>query len=195
MTLSETATLRPGEPPLAASAHDDAPGPVGRRQQAVASVLLLKFARRSTRDPLIGYDPETLTHGAGGLKMRAWVVRAGSNGEREGPELSRGIVAAGWPELRDITAADYRGALRAALERTFSGYSPRVIGNWAGQLWRFRQDISAGDLVVLPRRSRQLALGRITGHYEFASNAGPRLAAHPLCRVGADDSGQQRSAT
>ncbi|WP_217505307.1 CBS domain-containing protein [Streptomyces lunaelactis] len=112
-----------------------------------------------------------------GLKMRAWVVRAGSNGEREEPELSRGIVAAGWPELGDITAATDRGAIRAALEQTYAdaGYSPRVIGNWAGQLSRFRHDMSQGDLVVLPRRSRQLALGRIAGSFKFDPDAAPGL--------------------
>ncbi|GAA2657712.1 hypothetical protein GCM10010307_72720 [Streptomyces vastus] len=104
------------------------------------------------------------------------MVRAGSNGEREEPVLSGGIVAAGWPEVTDdITDAENREDLRTILETTYPGYSPRVIGNWVGQLWRFRHEMSVGDLVVLPRRSRELALGRVTGNYVFRPGVEPGL--------------------
>lgn len=68
--------------------------------------------------------------------MRAWMVRAGSDGEREEPDLNGGIVAAGWPELTDdIRDVTTREQLRTIVEATYPGYNPRVIGNWVGQLW------------------------------------------------------------
>ncbi|MFF3919518.1 CBS domain-containing protein [Streptomyces sp. NPDC001852] len=108
--------------------------------------------------------------------MRAWMVRAGSEGEREEPALSEAIVAAGWTELvDDLTDVADREQLRALVEATYPDYSPRVIGNWVGQLWRFRHEMSIGDLVVMPRRSRQLALGVITSEYVFRHGAEPGL--------------------
>ncbi|MFE5686012.1 CBS domain-containing protein [Streptomyces sp. NPDC056512] len=50
-----------------------------------------------------------------------------------------------------------------------------MIGNWAGQLLRFRHLMQIGDFVVLPRRNRQLAVGRITGEYMFRADAEPGL--------------------
>jgi restriction system protein len=108
--------------------------------------------------------------------MRAWMVRAGSDGEREEPALRKGIIAAGWLELdHDLVGVADREELRPILEETYPGYSPRVIGNWVGQLWRFRHEMSIGDLVVMPRRARQLALGRITGDYVFRHGVEPGL--------------------
>lgn len=104
------------------------------------------------------------------------MVRAGSDGEREEAALSEGIVAAGWTELvNDLTNVADREQLRSIVEATYPDYSPRVIGNWVGQLWRFRHEMSIGDLVVMPRRSRQLALGVITSEYVFRDGAEPGL--------------------
>jgi restriction system protein len=108
--------------------------------------------------------------------MRAWMVRAGSDGEREEPALRDGIIAAGWLELdRDLAGVADREELRPIVEETYPGYSPRVIGNWVGQLWRLRHEMSIGDLVVMPRRARQLAIGRITGDYGFRHGVEPGL--------------------
>ncbi|MEV0282165.1 CBS domain-containing protein [Streptomyces sp. NPDC050610] len=107
--------------------------------------------------------------------MRAWVVRAGTEGEREEPAFEQSIIAAGWPELGDITKAEGREDLRALLTKTYPDYNRRVIGNWAGQLLRFRHVMKVGDLVVLPRRNRQLAVGRIMGDYVFHPDAVPGL--------------------
>jgi restriction system protein len=104
------------------------------------------------------------------------MVRAGSDGEREDPALSEGLVAAGWTELvADLTNVADREQLRAIVGATYPDYSPRVIGNWVGQLWRFRHEMEVGDLVVMPRRPRQLALGVITSEYMFRDGAEPGL--------------------
>ena len=42
------------------------------------------------------------------------------------------------------------------------------MGNFAGQLWAFAVAMKEGDLVVLPRKlTSQIAIGRVTGPYEY----------------------------
>lgn len=48
---------------------------------------------------------------------------------------------------------------------------PYTIGNWTGQLQRFAHEIRPGDLVVLPLRTPEVAIGRVTGPYEHRANA------------------------
>jgi restriction system protein len=49
-----------------------------------------------------------------------------------------------------------------------------VVGNWAGQLWRFYREMNEGDLVVMPLKNvRQFAIGEITGSYHYRPDATP----------------------
>lgn len=51
---------------------------------------------------------------------------------------------------------------------TYKGASDSKIANFAGQLWALRGRIEAGDLMVMPMKTtRQIALGRVTGSYEY----------------------------
>ncbi|MET7770267.1 hypothetical protein [Nocardia sp. NPDC005366] len=45
--------------------------------------------------------------------------------------------------------------------------SSSALGNWAGQLWKFAKAIQHGDLVVMPRKNRHVAIGRVSGPYEY----------------------------
>lgn len=83
--------------------------------------------------------------------------------------LGRGLVIAGWEELGDISGCESREGIRQALKATYPKVSDKVIGNWTGQLWRFKEQIKAGDLVVMPLHTRpgQVAVGRIIGPYEY----------------------------
>lgn len=103
--------------------------------------------------------------------MRAWVVRGGLHGEYEEKALAEGLVILGWDEVADIGPVASRDELRRMLEEIYPGRSSYVIGNWTGQLWRFRAEISVGDLVVLPRKSKLLAIGRVTGPYACRGTA------------------------
>jgi restriction system protein len=68
----------------------------------------------------------------------AWLVRGGEHGEREEIALSRGLVIAGWEELGSISDCESREGIRQALTATYPEVSDKVIGNWTGQLWRFK---------------------------------------------------------
>lgn len=107
--------------------------------------------------------------------VRAWMVRAGVEGERERPSLEQGRVLAGWPGLGDLHGATNLQAIREELRRAYGpDENNRTIGSWAGQLWRFRSEMRVGDVVVMPLRqvsTGAVAIGRITGEYQFDPEA------------------------
>jgi restriction system protein len=105
--------------------------------------------------------------------MRAWVVRAGENGERERRALEEGIVLVGWDRLKmgDLADTATRADIRAAVATAYPDEGPYTVGNWTGQLYRFLREIQPGDLVVLPLKSLLVAVGRVMGDYEYRSEA------------------------
>lgn len=108
--------------------------------------------------------------------MSAWMVRAGTRGEREDPALREGLAIVGWPELDDLRAWETREGLRDQVRETYPKAGKAVVANWTGQLWRFRELMKPGDLVVMPLKNRpQIAIGRVTGPYEFRGDADPNF--------------------
>ena len=99
--------------------------------------------------------------------MRAWVVRAGADGESEDFALDNNLVVIGWDELDDLSTAVTRDQVREMLLGT--GYTEGgKLANHTGQIFRFAHEISVDDLVVLPaKRTRTLAIGRCSGGYKF----------------------------
>jgi restriction system protein len=108
--------------------------------------------------------------------MRAWVVRAGENGEREHTALEKGILLVGWQGLGDLTDITTREGIKAAVAAAYPDEGPYTVGNWTGQLYRFVHEIQSGDLVVLPLKTWRVAIGRVAGGYEYRADAanGPR---------------------
>jgi restriction system protein len=106
---------------------------------------------------------------SGGAEPAAWLVRGGELGEREERALTKEMVIAGWEELGSIEHCKTREQIRFELRQAYPNVSEKVIGNWTGQLWRFKEQIQVGDLVVMPLKTRpgEVAIGRITGPYRF----------------------------
>ena len=104
-----------------------------------------------------------------GAEPAAWLVRGGERGERERMALGNGLVILGWEELGDISGYESRESIRQALMATYPEVSNKVIGNWTGQLWRFKEQIKIGDFVAMPLHTRpgRVAVGRIIGPYEY----------------------------
>ncbi|MDI3402376.1 CBS domain-containing protein [Streptomyces cavernicola] len=103
--------------------------------------------------------------------MRAWVVRAGREGEREQAALDEGLAIAGWTGLGDLTDSRWRDDIRERVAAAYPDEGARVISNWTGQLYRFRHEIQVGDLLVLPLTSGNLAIGRADGGYAYRDSA------------------------
>ena len=96
---------------------------------------------------------------------RAWVVRAGRDGETEQYNLDHHVTSLGWGELGEGVESF---ADREEFGNHFDG--PRHARD---QIWLFAHEISVGDLVVMPQkrpelgRRRPIAIGRVIGPYEY----------------------------
>jgi restriction system protein len=104
-----------------------------------------------------------------GSEPAAWLVRGGERGEREKAALGEGLIVVGWEGLGDLSGCGTREGVRQALNVAYPEVAANVIANWTGQLWRVREQISTGDLVVMPLKTKpgQVAVGQVTGPYEY----------------------------
>ncbi|QVI24291.1 hypothetical protein KHQ06_16880 [Nocardia tengchongensis] len=104
-----------------------------------------------------------------GHEPRAWLIRGGSHGERETQALTEGLAIVGWEEMGDLKAYSTWPELISALQLAYPEVGRAVIGNWAGQLWKFDTDIQAGDHIVMPLKTSpgRVAIGRVSGPYEY----------------------------
>ena len=104
----------------------------------------------------------------------AWLIRAGSNGEREDFVLGHGLAFGGWDDLPDLSGVSSRGEIKGILRQLLPGKSRMSVANYSGQLWALRAHVSIGDLVVLPRKkTRQIALGVVTRAYWYRNDPDP----------------------
>jgi restriction system protein len=105
--------------------------------------------------------------------VAVWTVKGGRHGEREERLLQRGLIGGGWEELPDLSSIDSFPALRTLLEETYPDFSKNTINSYVGQLWSLRARMQNGEFVVLPlKTSGTIAVGRITGDYEYLGDAG-----------------------
>jgi restriction system protein len=107
--------------------------------------------------------------------VRAWTVRGGENGEREQAALDGGLIILGWEELgEDLSHVASRFNLSDKLRAAYPDDASRTIDNWTYQLWQFIKVMKVGDLVVMPRKNKSvIAIGRLTGDYQYRSDALP----------------------
>ncbi|MFI2558371.1 CBS domain-containing protein [Nocardia farcinica] len=110
-----------------------------------------------------------------GQSPRAWLVRSGRGGERERKALTEGLTIIGWPEIGDLSRYRTWQELKQGLREAYPDASPTMLGNWAGQLWKFETAIQEGDLVVMPLKTNYgfVAVGRVSGAYEYHGDEPP----------------------
>jgi restriction system protein len=107
--------------------------------------------------------------------MRAWIVRSGKSGEREQWALDKGCTGGGFGEVENLTGAETRELVSAALERAYPAATGAAIRTFTSQLWALRSVMSKNDLVVMPLKSSpELAIGRIEDDYEDFDESDPR---------------------
>ncbi len=101
--------------------------------------------------------------------VAVWLVRAGRHGEDEETALAEGLAIIGFADAHDLRSYASIEELTAALLAEDASGSQHRAANLARQLWAFREGMKQGDTVVLPLKSRpgQIALGHVTGPYEF----------------------------
>jgi len=94
----------------------------------------------------------------------AWGIHAGQSGDADTL-----FFAIGWSKIGDLSKlpAD-REAFKAALIAKYPTTKPGAVPTTAGMLYRFANEIQAGDLIIYPsKRDRCVHLGTCTGPYHF----------------------------
>ena len=96
-----------------------------------------------------------------------WMVRAGRNGVFASRFLENSIVAIGWGEIGDVTAATPDDEIRRLVDAAYPGEKPRTRAAWAGTVRRFVKDVKVGDPVATyDNESRLYHLGNIRSDVE-----------------------------
>jgi len=107
---------------------------------------------------------------------QAWLIRAGRAGEREQWALRNSVSGGGFAEVDDMTHAATRGAVAELALAAYPNQKEGAIPNITGQLWALRERMNVGDLVVMPlKNSPVLAIGRISGEYQYRQDPDPAL--------------------
>ena len=77
-----------------------------------------------------------------------WMVRAGRGGVFASLFLDESIVAIGWGEIGDVTAATPDDEIRRLIDVAYPSSKPGTRASWAGTVRRFVKDVKVGDPVV-----------------------------------------------
>lgn len=94
-----------------------------------------------------------------------WVVRAGKNGEDESTVLEEGVVIMDFREMPNLSdISENAEKITRMVEKIYG-----KTGHLASQLVRFTCHIKENHIIVLPlkTRSRQIAIGLVTGPYKY----------------------------
>ena len=101
----------------------------------------------------------------------AWLFRAGGSGEREDFNLERGLASCGWGNVSDLRGYRSRSDIEQVLRDSDPNATHMRIVMRASQLWRLREQVQVGDLLVMPlKRNPQIALGIVTEPYWYNSD-------------------------
>ncbi|MFD6563879.1 restriction endonuclease [Micromonospora profundi] len=99
---------------------------------------------------------------------QAWIVRAGRDDSYEELALNKDLIAVGWSATGDLSDLTTLTAIRNRVLSAYPSVEHQAADGYSIQLLAFRSRMAPGDVVLLLRRSSpDVALGRITGGYEF----------------------------
>jgi len=106
--------------------------------------------------------------------MSLWLVRSGKFGEFENQFLEQNKIGLCWDELKDCDLSNCKSAqdIRTILNKKYPSESKGRLKNWSGQISVIALHMKPGDLFVMPlKQSRSIAIGRITGNYQYIADA------------------------
>lgn len=87
--------------------------------------------------------------------------------------VDEGFVSLGWDELPDLRSIpNGRDGLKERLAEAHPDASPRSIAGQAGVLFRFRDEVQPGDIVVAPYKpDSTINIGVFSGEYYYEAHA------------------------
>ena len=102
---------------------------------------------------------------------KAWLTRSGKYGERDAWALEHSVTPGGFGEVPDLSGCQSLDDVKNLVAGALQDASTNAVGNFAAQLWALSGRMAVGDFAVLPlKTTSQVAIGRITGDYEFRSD-------------------------
>jgi len=106
----------------------------------------------------------------------AWIVRAGSD-RVDRLHLERNVVSIGWAKTGDLSGRDTAADVRNLVNDAYPGLDPTHAEGHVFQLLAFAHRMQPGDAVLTPRRETPaVAIGEITGAYEYRAKFNPEAA-------------------
>lgn len=101
-----------------------------------------------------------------------WGIHAGRTADAHGLFMNEGFVALGWDRMGDLSALHpSRDTYKQQVAEVYPDAKPGAIPNWAGQLYRFANVMSIGDIVVYPSKpDKSVNIGVVTGDYNYVSS-------------------------
>ncbi|MEV4822051.1 hypothetical protein [Micromonospora sp. NPDC049274] len=102
---------------------------------------------------------------------KAWIVRAGRDDSYDALALDKNLIAVGWSGAGDLTETTTHTDIYERVRAAYPEVERRSVENYAIQLVAFRSRMSEGDIVLyLQRTSPDVAVGRVTGSYEYRTD-------------------------
>lgn len=95
--------------------------------------------------------------------------------------MGQGVAGGGFHEIGDLTGAESRDEIRAAVQAAYPTAAPGRQHNFTGQLWAMRGTIQPGDLIVTPlKTTKKLALGVCSHGYQYRTDEADSSRRHTI---------------
>ncbi|MGH3801231.1 MAG: hypothetical protein ACRDTD_14060, partial [Pseudonocardiaceae bacterium] len=108
--------------------------------------------------------------------MAVWTVKGGRQGEREARLLEQGLLGGGWEQVSSLQGVQDREELAVLDAKGYPDVAVKTASSYVGQLWSLVHRMQVDELVVLPLKTTgTIAVGRITGPYQYRTDLGPDL--------------------
>ena len=101
------------------------------------------------------------------MNTNVWMIRAGEGGYRIA-DFTKGHVAIGWDEMRDLSPYESREAVKQRYRETYPQAKPGKLAGAAAVVHKFSQGVQKGDAVVNDDgNTREYLIGEITSDYYY----------------------------
>ena len=107
--------------------------------------------------------------------MKAWKVRSGGKGKDVSDAFwGKKVAAIGWG-LGDLSRVSNREEIKDKLRVEYPGRGESSLGNVAGSIHRFVNEIEVGDLILTPpTENRDFLIGQCQSHYKYLPKLLPK---------------------
>lgn len=103
------------------------------------------------------------------MSTNLWMVRAGEGGYLFDEFKEKNIIAIGWNSIGNISKQIDLDGLKSKLKLNYPENKSSQNNNFAGQIFRFRNEFQIGDFVITYNpETRLYSLGKITSDYKYS---------------------------